>query len=82
MENTFIVGAVIGFTQLVKSLFDRDYRTVVIIAGSGIIGAIAGYFGIEGITVPAGIVAGFAASGVVTLAVGIGSGRVSKTPNQ
>lgn len=78
MENSFIVGAVIGFTQLVKSLFDRDYRSAVIIAGSAVIGALAGFFGIEGVTVPAGIVAGLAASGVVTLAVGIGSGRVSK----
>lgn len=78
MENTFIVGAVIGFTQLVKSLFDRDYRTVVIIIGSALIGALAGFFAIEGISVPSGIVAGLAASGVVTIAVGVGSGRVSK----
>ena len=78
MENTFIVGAVIGFTQLVKSVFDRDYRSVVIIVGSALIGALAGIFSIEGISVPSGIVAGLAASGVVTLAVGVGSGRVSK----
>jgi hypothetical protein len=78
MVNTFIVGAVIGFTQLVKSLFDRDYRTVVIIAGSAVIGGLAGFFHIEGIDIASGIVAGLAASGVVTLAVGVGSGRVSK----
>lgn len=78
MENTFIVGAVIGFTQLVKSAFDKDYRSVVIIAGSALIGVLAGVFGIEGTTIPSGIVAGLAASGVVTLAVGVGSGRVSK----
>lgn len=78
MENAFIVGAVIGFTQLVKSAFDRDYRSCVIIIGSAAIGALAGWLGIEGINIPAGIVAGLTASGVVTIAVGIGSGRVSK----
>jgi hypothetical protein len=78
MENTFIVGAVIGFTQLVKSAFDRDYRTVVIITGSALIGGLAGVLRIEGIDIASGIVAGLTASGVVTLAVGIGSGRVSK----
>lgn len=80
MENSFIVGAVIGFTQLVKSLFDRDYRTAVIIVGAAVIGAGAGFFQVEGTDIPTGIVLGLTAAGVVTLAVGIGSGRVSKTP--
>lgn len=78
MNNTFVVGAVIGFTQLVKSAFDKDYRSVVIIAGSALIGAIAGFFQVEGIDIASGIIAGLAASGIVTLAVGIRSGRVSK----
>jgi len=66
MQNIFIVGAVIGFTQLVKSLFDRDYRTVVIIVGAAAIGALAGFLQIEGVDVPSGIVLGLSASGAIT----------------
>lgn len=78
METTFIVGAVIGFTQLVKSAFDRDYRTVVIIVGAAVIGALAGFFGIDGVTIPAGIVLGLSAAGVVTLAQAAGGRAISK----
>jgi len=77
MENTFIIGAVIGFTQLVKSLFDKDYRSAIIIAGSALIGGLAGVFGIEGISIANGIVAGLTASGVVTLSQALGGRSIS-----
>lgn len=73
----FIVGAVVGFVQLVKSLFDRDYRSAVIIAGSAAIGGVAGFFAIEGLTVATGIVAGLLASGSVTIAQALGGSRIS-----
>ena len=73
----FIVGAVVGFVQLVKSLFDRDYRSAVIIAGAALIGAIAGYFSIEGLTVSTGIVAGLLASGAVTVAQALGGAAIN-----
>lgn len=72
MQSTFIVGAVIGFTQLVKSAFDRDYRTVTIIVGAATIGALAGFFAVEGVDIPTGIVLGLTASGVVTLSQAAG----------
>lgn len=78
MENAFIVGAVIGFTQLVKSAFDRDYRSCVVIIGAATIGAIAGALAIEGVDVPTGIVYGLTASGVVTLGQAIGGRAISK----
>lgn len=78
MENTFVVGAVIGFTQLVKSAFDRDYRTCVIITGAAAIGAFAGYLHIDGLTVANGLVYGLTASGVVTLGQALGGQRISK----
>jgi DMSO reductase anchor subunit len=78
MENTFIVAAVIGFTQLVKSAFDRDYRTVVIIIGATAIGALAGYFHIDGLSVANGVIYGLTASGVVTLGQALGGQRISK----
>jgi len=78
MENTFIVGAVIGFTQLVKSAFDRDYRTVVVITGAAVIGALAGILHIEGVDVATGIILGLAASGVVTGLQAAGGRSISK----
>ena len=73
----FIVGAVVGFVQLVKSLFDRDYRSAVIIAGSAVIGGLAGFFAIEGLTVSTGIVAGLLASGAVTIAQALGGRAIN-----
>lgn len=78
MESTFIVGAVVGFTQLVKSAFDRDYRTCVIIIGAAIIGALAGFFQVDGVSVASGIVLGLTAAGVVTIAQAAGGQRISK----
>jgi len=78
MENTFILGAVIGFTQLVKSAFDRDYRTVVIITGAAAIGFLAGALKIQGIDIAEGIVLGLAASGVVTGLQAAGGRKISK----
>lgn len=75
MESPFIVGAVIGFTQLVKNLFDRDYRAATIIAGSAIIGGLAGAFAVDGVNIPQGIVLGLAASGAITVASYVGKGN-------
>jgi hypothetical protein len=77
MENAFIVGAVIGFTQLVKSAFDRDFRSVVIIVGAAAIGAIAGAFSIEGVSIATGILLGLSASGVVTGLQAVGGQKIS-----
>lgn len=78
MELLFVGVAVAGFTQLVKCLFDKDYRSAVIITGSAIIGGLAGFFQIEVMSVPAGIVAGLFASGLVTLAQATGGQKISK----
>ena len=37
-----IVGFTMGFVELIKALFDRNWRTAAIIIGAGIAGAIAG----------------------------------------
>lgn len=71
--SIFVTVAVAGATELVKALFDKEYRTAVIITVAALIGAVAGMFGIDGLTVPTGIVAGLAASGIVTIAQKFGS---------
>jgi len=78
LQSIFIVGAVVGFTQFVKSAFDRDYRTCVIITGAAAIGALAGFLAIEGVDVPTGIVLGLAASGAITGLQSAGGRAISK----
>ena len=68
MEYVLITGMVIGVVEFVKSLFDRNFRSACIIAASALVGGLCGLFGVEGVTVPLGIVVGLAASGVVTVA--------------
>ena len=60
-----IVGATMGVVELVKALFDKNWRTAVIIVGAGIAGAVAGI--LTGYTPLIGAVAGLAASGTITL---------------
>lgn len=72
VESIFVVGAVVGATELIKRLKEKDYWAALTIAVSAAIGALAGVFGIDGLTVAYGIVAGLAASGLVTVATKVG----------
>lgn len=68
MEYVLITGMVVGVVELVKRLFDRDFRAATIIVAAAGVGALCGVFGIQGVDVATGIVIGLAASGVVTVA--------------
>ena len=57
--------AVIGIVELIKRLFDRDFRAAVIIGGSAVVGAVfAPYAG--DISWFSGMLVGLQASGLVT----------------
>jgi hypothetical protein len=64
MQSLFLVAAIIGFVELVKRIFARDWQAVSIIAGAAAIGAVAGYFGVDGLTIPLGIQLGLSAAGI------------------
>ena len=68
----FVTIAVVGFTEFVRRLKDKDYYAALTIAGAVVIGASAGFFNVEGLTVSTGIIAGLAGSGAVTLATRAG----------
>jgi hypothetical protein len=68
MEYILITTMVVGLVELVKRLFDRDYRGAIIILGATVIGALCGYFNVEVQGVVQGIVVGLGAAGVVTVA--------------
>ena len=62
-----LVGAVAGFVELVKSLFAKNWRTAVIIVGSGLVGGLLSLFPETNFSFLVGIVGGLAASGVITI---------------
>lgn len=66
-----IVGATMGAVELIKALFDKNWRTAVTILGAGVAGCIAGI--LTGYTPLIGVVAGLAASGTITLGKSIAS---------
>lgn len=63
MESIFVVTAVIGFMEMVKAIGEADWKAVAMILGSAVIGALAGFFGVDSLNVATGIQAGLAASG-------------------
>ena len=70
MTAIILTGLVMGGAELIKRLFDKDWRAAAIIASSALIGGLAGMS--LGITILQGIVFGLAASGYITLAQNIG----------
>lgn len=77
--SPFVVVAVAGVTELVKALFDKNYRTAAIIAVSAVVGAAAGAVAIDGLNAATGLMAGLSASGLVTIANKFG-GTKTATP--
>lgn len=65
-----LTGLVMGGVELIKRLFDRDWKAVAIIVVASLIGGVAGIA--LGITILQGIAFGLAASGYVTFAQKIG----------
>lgn len=70
LTATLLIGLVAGVVELIKRAFDKDWRAVAIILGAGITGGVASL--LLPVDLVAGIVAGLAASGYITLAQNIG----------
>lgn len=70
-----LTGFVIGFVELAKALYDNEWRKAIVVAIAGIAGGICAPF--IGISIITGIVAGFAASGAITLVQNIGGQTVN-----
>lgn len=65
-----LTGFVVGIVECIKALFDKDWRSAAIIAGSAVAGGVVSFP--LAIPLVTGIVGGFAAAGVVTLAQNLG----------
>lgn len=72
MESLFIVTAVAGATELLRRLQSRDYFAALTILAAAGIGALAGAFSVDSLSVTEGVIAGLSASGIVTVSSKIG----------
>ncbi len=65
-----LLGMVAGVVEMIKRAFDKDWKSVAIIAGAGVTGSLVGLA--IAINPLIGAVVGFAASGFITIAQNIG----------
>ncbi len=72
-----LISMVVGATELIKRLFDRDYRASAIIAASVLIGGLGGAFLFENIGFALGLVIGLSSTGLVTGLQKFGNGTTS-----
>lgn len=70
LATVVLTGLVAGGTELIKRLFDKDWRAAVTIVVAAIIGGLGGL--VFGANLLVGMVFGLAASGYVTIAQNIG----------
>ena len=70
VETAILLGMVAGIVELIKQAFKKDWKSVAIIAGAGITGALVGLA--ISVNPLIGAVVGLAASGYVTIAQNIG----------
>lgn len=70
LATVVLTGLVAGGTELIKRLFDKDWRAAVTIVVAAIIGGLGGLM--LGANFLVGMVFGLAASGYVTIAQNIG----------
>ncbi len=74
---TLLTTMVIGGTELVKRLFDKDYRAAAIILVAVVIGAIGGVLLFPTVGLALGIVVGLSATGLLTSLQKFGTGTSS-----
>lgn len=67
IQAILIVSAVTGAVELIKRAFDKDWRAVAIIIGSGLVGGLISLFPEMNFSFLVGVVGGLAASGVITI---------------
>lgn len=70
VETAILLGMVAGIVELIKQAFKKDWKSVAIIAGAGVTGALVGLA--ISVNPLIGAVVGLAASGYVTIAQNIG----------
>lgn len=72
VEAFLLGGAVIGFVEFVKRLFEKDWRAAIIIFGSALLGGLISLFPEMSFTFLTGVIGGLAATGYFKLGQEVG----------
>ena len=72
MQNVLLATAIAAVTEFGKRIHDKDYRGALVIAAAALVGALAGFAHIQGLTVEAGLIAGLGVAGIHTIAKQVG----------
>lgn len=70
VTTTILLGMVAGVVELIKRIFEKDWKAVAIILGAGVAGALTSLA--LAINPLIGAVVGLAASGFITIAQNVG----------
>ena len=73
MEYLLVSAMVVGVVEFIRRLKSKDFYAAITIVVAAGVGALAGFLGVEGISIATGIVVGLAGSGLVTVAEKINS---------
>lgn len=72
-QYVLLAAVIAGVTELLNRARAKDWWVVATIATAATIGAVFGYFELEGLTVVTGLAAGFGASGALKLVGSVGN---------
>jgi len=72
LTAVLVTTAVVAVTELLKQVRERNYTSVATILTAGIVGGLAGAFGLEGLSVVEGVIAGLSAVGIHSVARQVG----------
>lgn len=75
-----LTAVIVGVVELINRLRAGDNWAALTIFVSAVIGGIFGLADLEGLSVVSGLAAGFAASGLVTLASRVGGVQAPRSP--
>lgn len=72
VQAILLVGAVAGFVELVKKLYEKDWKSAIIIFGAGLVGGLLSLFPEMSFSPLTGVIGGLTAAGIVTIGQNIG----------
>ena len=72
VEAILIVGAVAGTVELIKRVFEKDWKAVITIIGAGLVGGLLSLFPEIGFSFLTGVIGGLSASGFITIGQNVG----------
>lgn len=67
-QSVLVTTLVIAVVELIRRVGEKDWKGVATIVCTAIVGALAGFFGLDSLTVESGLIAGLAAAGIVRVA--------------